>query len=130
MINKIPRIYICFTGLLNFQQTVFSAIYWINITYLLALSYFWWKTDWIQLLAMNYCALVTLCLYSCVVYHFHCSCHINIHLYNFQWTFSKWLVSVNKSKCNGGTSGHNPAKKLQCSLRAKQIKGVSLLVAY
>lgn len=27
-------------------------------------------------------------------------------------------------------SGHNPTKKHQCSMRVKQIKGVSLLVAY
>lgn len=27
-------------------------------------------------------------------------------------------------------SGHNPAEKHQCSVTTKQIKGVSLLVAY
>lgn len=27
-------------------------------------------------------------------------------------------------------SGHNPAKKHQCSVRTIQIKGVSVLVAY
>lgn len=88
------------------------------------------KRDWALPSAVNFSALVSSCLYSCAIHPFHCGCHINIHLWSFQWTISKWLISDNKSKCNGGTSGRNPAERHRCSLRAKQIKGVSLLVAY